>query len=65
MPKPLSNNQSLLVTKPVPLSLFPTMDSIGEVVTFAESKLPICSKNEVITLLGTYHNTLLKQFSTL
>lgn len=45
------------------LSLYPAMDSVADVIALAESRLPICSKNEVITLLRTYHNTLLTQIS--
>ena len=44
----------------VPMALFPTMGSLQDVLDLAESRLPICTKNDVITLLGTYHNTLLK-----
>ena len=40
--------------------LFPTMGSLQEVVDYADSKLPITSKNEICSLLFTYHNTLLK-----
>lgn len=43
-----------------PMSLFPTMGSLKEVVDYSESKLPITDKNELFTLLMTYHNTLLK-----
>lgn len=44
----------------VPMALFPTMGSLKEVMDFAESKLPITTKNELSALLKTYHNTLLK-----
>jgi hypothetical protein len=43
-----------------PMPLFPTMDSLTEVVDFADSKRPISSKNELYSLLMVYHNTLLK-----
>lgn len=44
----------------VGMALFPTMGSLQEVMDFAESKLPIANKNELSSLLYTYHNTLLK-----
>ena len=44
----------------VPMGLFPTLGSLQEVVDFADSKLPITSKNELCSLLMIYHNTLLK-----
>lgn len=47
-----------LATKP--MNLFPTMGSLREAVELAESKLPITDKNELVSLLMTYHNTLLK-----
>lgn len=47
--------------RPVPMTLFPTMGSLKEVLDFAESKLPITDKNDLHTLLMTYQNTLLAQ----
>lgn len=44
----------------VPMTLFPVSGSLQEVVDLAESKLPITDKNEMFSLLMTYHNTLLK-----
>ena len=44
----------------VPMALFPTMGSLQEVIDFAESNLPISSKNEMHSILMTYHNSLLK-----
>lgn len=46
------------------MGLFPTMGSLQEVVDLADSKLPITSRNEVISLLMTYHNTLLSVAQT-
>jgi len=43
-----------------PMGLFPTMGSLQEVIDFADSKLPIMDKNDLFSLLMTYHNTLLK-----
>ena len=45
----------------VSMSLFPTMGSLQDVVELAESKLPITSRNELISLLMIYHNTLLQE----
>ena len=44
----------------VPMSLFPTMGSLQEVVELAESKMPITNRNEMFSLLMIYHNTLLQ-----
>jgi hypothetical protein len=59
MSKQASNSQPPL--RAVPMALFPTLGSLQEVVDFSESKLPITDKNELFSLLMTYHNTLLKQ----
>lgn len=42
------------------LSLFPAMDSLDEALAFAESRLPVMNKNELVSVLCIYHNTLLK-----
>jgi hypothetical protein len=55
---PLNNSQPML--RPVPMSLFPVMGSLQEVVDYAESRLPIITKNDITILLMTYHNSLLK-----
>lgn len=59
MSKQASNQQPPL--RAVHMGLFPTLGSLQEVVDFAESKLPITDKNEMFSLLMTYHNTLLKE----
>lgn len=46
---------------PVPMTLYPTMNSLDEVVELAKSKAPGISRNDLISLLMTYHNTLLKE----
>ncbi len=43
----------------VPMNLFPTMDSLNEVVAMAKLQLPIANEQSLITLLMTYHNTML------
>lgn len=58
----MSNGQPPL--RAVPMKLFPTMGSLQEVVDYADSKLPIVNKNDLCSLLATYHNTLLKVIST-
>lgn len=54
----MSNSQPPI--RAVPLMLFPAMSSLNEVVTYATSKVPVISHNEMFSLLMTYHNTLLK-----
>lgn len=44
----------------VAMGVFPTMDSVQEVIDMAESKLPITDKNSLQAILAIYHNTLLK-----
>lgn len=43
-----------------PLSLFPAFDSLEEALAFAESRLPVMNKNELVSVLCIWHNTLLK-----
>lgn len=59
---PTQNDQDVVISQPPvgPLSLYPTMDTLREVVDLAESKLPINNKNDLVGMLGVYHNTLLK-----
>lgn len=45
----------------VVMGIAPTMNSLDEVLALAKSKLPITCPNELVTLLFTYHNTLLKE----
>lgn len=45
------------------MSIFPTLNSTHEVVELIESRLPITDKNELLSLLGIYHNTLLQEFN--
>lgn len=42
------------------MGLFPTAESLQDVVDLGRSKLPITTENDLISLLMTYHNTLLK-----
>lgn len=43
----------------VPMNLFPTMDSLNDVVAVGKLQLPIVHEQALVTLLMTYHNTLL------
>jgi hypothetical protein len=43
------------------MGLFPTCDSLQDVIDLGTSKLPITDKNELLTIVYTYHNTLLAQ----
>lgn len=45
----------------VPMTLFPTADTLNEVVDLGNSRLPITNSNDLFSLLAQYHNTLLKQ----
>ena len=42
-------------------SLYPTMNSLDEVVVAAQDAFPAEYKNTLFTILMTYHNTLLSQ----
>lgn len=46
--------------KPEPQTVYPTMDSINEVIELASSKVPLTKRNEMYALLMTFQNTLLK-----
>jgi len=58
MPTPGNFHPTLRAVK---MGLFPTMGSLQEVVDLADSKLPISSRNELVAILMTYHNTLIQQ----
>lgn len=45
--------------RPVGMELFPSMTSLEEVVAYAKAQLPIKDENTLLTILFTYHNTLL------
>lgn len=54
-----SNDKSAL--RAVVRPLFPTMDSLQDVVDLAKAKFPVEQHNDLLSLLFTYHNTLLAQ----
>lgn len=43
-----------------PMGLFPTMDNLESVLELGLSQLPITTPNQLVCLLMTYHNTLMK-----
>ena len=51
----------LPLIKPEYHSLYPTMDSLDEVVVLAQNEFPPEYKNMLFTVLMTYHNTLLNE----
>lgn len=57
------------VVKPLPIplviqSVYPTMESLTDVVAYAESCLPITDRNQLLNILFTYQNTLLCQLGS-
>ena len=52
------HNLPMLLATPQPL--YPTMNSLQEVLDLGQANLPVMTKNELNSLLMTYHNTLLK-----
>ena len=49
--------------RPEHMSLYPTMDSVTEAISFIEQQAPLSTPNEIFSALMVYHNTLLKQLS--
>lgn len=45
------------------MSIYPSMNSVTEAISFIESQVPIQSKNEMFSLLMMFHNTLLKELT--
>lgn len=43
------------------MSIYPSMNSVTEALSFIEAQVPVQSKNEMFSLLMMYHNTLLKE----
>lgn len=43
------------------LSLFPTRDSVAQVVAEAKAQLPITEENKLVALLQMHENTILAQ----
>lgn len=49
--------------RPEHMSLYPTMDSVTEAISFIEQQAPLSTPNEIFSALMVYHNSLLKQLS--
>lgn len=47
----------------VPMSVFPTLTSLDEAMNTALAATPVVSKNEMRTLIMSYHNTLLAELN--
>lgn len=53
--------ESTTALRAVPMSVFPTAASLDEAMDTAIAATPVVSKNEMRTLIMTYHNTLLAE----
>lgn len=49
--------------KAVPMTLFPEMGNLDEVMELAKSKVTCIERNELHSLFMTYHNTLIRQLT--
>ncbi len=49
------------VTNVSHMSVFPTFNSLQDVISYGKSRLPINTANDLTNLLMVYHNTLLSQ----
>jgi hypothetical protein len=58
--KPTSE-ESITALRAVPMSVVPTLTSLDEAMNTAIAATPVVSKNEMRTLIMTYHNTLLAE----
>jgi hypothetical protein len=54
-----SNNTNQCDIQLGPMNLYPTLDSLQSVVDLAYSQLPGVPANRVLSLLMTYHNSLI------
>ena len=48
---------------PEHMSLYPTMDSTTDAVTYIESQVPVTDRNKMFSLLMMYNNTLLAELN--
>lgn len=58
-----TDQQNQAALRAVPMGLFPTLNSLEEVVALAKNTLPADTDNKAVSLLFTYHNTMLKVLS--
>ena len=47
--------------RPEHMSLYPTMDSVTEAISFIEQQAPLNTPTEIFSALMLYHNSLLAQ----
>ena len=45
------------VNKGTDKSLYPTLGNLDEAIQYAETQLPIVSRNQLVSVLSTIHNT--------
>lgn len=48
---------------PVPQEVYPTHATLDEAVDVAKAQLPIEDPNQLVTVMMSYHNTLLQEIS--
>lgn len=63
LPPTKSNSMDGTVIPTAPLELYPTLNTLQEVLELARSQVPIHHQNQITSLLFTYHNTLLKSLT--
>jgi hypothetical protein len=56
----MTSNTNNPVLRPVHLELFPVLDNLDSVVDLGISQLPITTSTQLVGLLMTYHNTMVK-----
>lgn len=62
-PNKPNSGESITALRAVPMSVFPTAASLDEAMNTAIAATPVVSKNEMRTLILTYHNTLLAELN--
>ncbi len=48
---------------PEHMSLYPTMDSATDAITYIESQVPVTDRNKMFSLLMMFNNTLLAELN--
>lgn len=62
-PPSIPETKVTVSVRPVPMPVYPTFTSLQDVLDYSESKLPILGRNDLKSILFTYHNTLLAQIA--
>lgn len=62
-PNKSNSGESITALRAVPMSVFPTLTSLDEAMNTALAATPVVSKNEMRTLIMSYHNTLLAELN--